>query len=84
MKDPMYRLYSSFIYLSEQFQMTVPRTQQNKLSTDKFCWNHLHEMTLQLNSIKACPEESIHTNCMLQPDKFSQVALCDDLPRCHE
>ena len=35
-KDPMYRLYSSFIYLPKQFWMMVPRTQQDELSTDKF------------------------------------------------
>ena len=45
-KDPTHRLYSSFIYLPEQFRMTVSRTQQDKLSTDKFCWNHLHDTTL--------------------------------------
>ena len=26
-----------------------------------------------------CLEESIWANCLLQPDKFSQAALCDDL-----
>ena len=78
-KNPTYRLYSSFIYLPKQFRMMVPRTEQEELSTDKFCWNHLRDTTLRLNSFKTCPEKSIRVNCMLRPDKISQAALCDDL-----
>ena len=58
-KDPMYRLYSSFIYLPKQFRMSTLRVQQGELSTDKFCHSYVSSMDFQLNSFGMRTKECI-------------------------
>ena len=76
--DPTYRLYSGFMYLPESFCMTQPRMQQDELSTDSFCWNHLHN-TNRVYFNKNASEQFIRANCIPRPDKTLKLTLQDDL-----
>ena len=68
-KDPLHRLYCGFIYLPKQFRMTTQRMHQNRLSTDKFCWNSLRDSVLHLHTHIKAPEEFLRANCIPHPDK---------------
>ena len=52
---------------------------QNRLSTDKFSWNSLRDSVLHLHTHIKAPAEFLQANCVRSPDKYKEVASCDEL-----